>query len=107
MHIAPSPPRGPRGTLGPVDLMQCSVLWVVSIFVPRFGRIGSQAAMASNPCMIICQAGMVHDRGNVPTLVNPPSGAGLRGYSMRGQGWRLRKAPCEFVLLPKTETGHA
>ena len=106
MHISPFPPSGPRGALGPVDLMQCSVLWVVGIFVPRFDRIGSQAGMASNPCMVICQARMAHDRGTVPTLVKPHSGARLRGYS-KERGWRLRKVPCEFVLLPKTETGHA
>ena len=107
MHISPFPPSGQRGTLGPVDLMQCSVLWVVRIFVPRFGRIGSQAGMAFHPCMVICQARMAHDRGSVPTLVKRHSGARLRKYSMRGRGWHLRKVPCEFVLLPKAETGHA
>ena len=107
MHISPFPPSGQRGTLGPMDLMQCSVLWVVHIVVPRLGRIGSRAGRAPHSCMIICQTRMAHDRGTVPTLVKRHSGAGLKGYGMRGHEWRLRKVLCEFVLLPKAETGHA
>ena len=100
VHISLFPPSGGhRGTLGPVDLMQCSVLWVVRIFVPRFGRIGSQAGMAPHQCVVICQARIAHDRGSVPTLVKRHCGAGLRRYSMRGLGSHLRKIPCESVLL--------
>ena len=98
VHISLFPPSGHRGTLGPVDLMQCSVIWVVRIFVPRFGRIGSQAGMAPHQCVVICQTRIAHDRGSVPTLVKRHSGAGLRRYSMRGWGSHLRKVPCEFVL---------
>ena len=100
VHISLFPPSGHRGTLGPVDLMQCGVLWVVEvrIFVPRFGRIGNQAGMAPHQCVVICQTRIAHDRGSVPTLVKRHSGAGLRRYSMRGRGSHLRKVPCEFVL---------
>ena len=69
MQMSPVPPNGRRGTLGPVDLMQCSVLWVFCIFVPRFGRIGSQAGCAPYSCILICQVRMMHDRDTVPTLV--------------------------------------
>ena len=109
MHISPFPPSGHRGTLGPVDLMQCSVFWEVGICVARFGRIGSQAGGAPQSCMVICQARIAHDRGSVATLVKRHSGAGLKGYSMREHGWHLRKVPCELrsYCYRKAETGHA
>ena len=75
MQMSLFPPSGHRGTLGPVDLMQRSVLWVLCISVPHLGRIGSQAGCAPHSCMLICQARMVHDRGSVPTLVKIHSGA--------------------------------
>ena len=60
VHIhadVPLSPSGRRGTLGPVDLMQCSVLWVLCISVPRLGRIGSQAGRAPiNACLSVRQA---------------------------------------------------
>ena len=75
MQMSLFTPSGRRGTLGPVDLMQCSVLWVLCISVPRLGRIGSQAGCAPHSCRLICQARMMHDRGSVPTLVKRHSGA--------------------------------